>query len=102
MARNLSQSNPAITTLTDLFTATRLTTIESVIITNTGADSTYRVSLAINGAADSLSQYIHYDQSLLSKNTLMLELGILVKSGDVLRGYAGNASFIFQVFGVEK
>lgn len=102
MATTLAQLNPSATTLTALFTAERSTSIEGITVVNSGANSSFRLSLAIAGEADSLKQYIYYDQSLNANNTLLFEPGFVIKGGDIIRCYAGNASMAFQVFGVER
>ena len=98
----LGQAQPSATTLTGCYTVPALKNAAvQVIITNTGAgNATVRLSHAINGAADTLSQYLLYDMSLgiaVSFSTARFA----VRAGDVLRVYASTSTVSFNINGIE-
>lgn len=101
----LAQSNPSATTLTDVYTcpgATQ-TIVSTVTIANRSATGTsFRISVAINGAADANQQYIAYDVAIGGNEAIALTLGITVDAADVIRVYATLATLSFNIFGVEK
>ena len=100
----LGQSAPAATTETALYTvpASTESIISTIVICNRGASAaTYRVYVAANGAAAANNQYLVYDASILSKETVALTLGITLDSSDVLRVYASTADLSFNAFGTE-
>lgn len=100
----LGQSAPAATTLTPLYTVPALTTatISTLVVCNrSNASVTYRVSVAINGAADTAAQYLFYDVTLTKNNTTTATLGITLGAGDIVRVYGSTANLSFNLFGVE-
>lgn len=100
----LGQSAPAATTETALYTvpASTESIISTIVICNRGASAaTYRVYVAANGAAAANNQYLVYDASILSKETVALTLGITLDGSDVLRVYASTADLSFNAFGTE-
>lgn len=100
----LGQSAPAATTLTVLYTtpSNTQTTASSIVICNQdGTDTTFRVSVAPLGAADSTQQYLYYDQALESNSTFIATIGITLASASAVRVYSGNGSCSFNLFGVE-
>ena len=102
--RILGQLAPSATTLTDLFTVAVNTraVVSTVMVCNRGAtDTTFRVSVAINGAADTVAQYIHFDQPIVARRSWPITIGITLNAGDVIRVFAGNANLSFNAFGTE-
>lgn len=100
----LAQSNPLATTLTDAYTvpADTSTVISSLVVSNRSAtDTAFRVSVAINGAVDDLSQYIYYDIPTPGNDTFVATIGISLSEGDVVRVYATDATLSFSLFGTE-
>lgn len=100
----LAQSLPSATTLTDVYTVPGATsaTISSVVICNQSSTATtFRLSVAVAGAADATKQYIYYDVDLAGNDTFIATIGITLAATDVVRGYSGNGSISFQLFGVE-
>lgn len=63
--------------------------------------STFRISVAVNGAADDPKQYLYYDVPLDGQDTFGWTLGLTLAVGDVVRVYAQTATLTFQLFGVE-
>lgn len=100
----LAQSNPNATTLTSIYTvpASTSSTVSSIVVCNTTANvSTFRISVAKNGAADVLTQYIYYNQPIESYSSFIITIGITLAATDVIRVYSGNANITYNVFGIE-
>jgi len=100
----LGQSAPGATTPADLYTVPPVTTavLSSIVVCNRGATATtFRVSVAVAGAATEDKQYLYYDVAIPANETFSATLGIGLGAADKVRGYAGNANLTFQVFGEE-
>lgn len=100
----LAQSNPSATTLTDAYTVPAATTatVSSITVCNQAASATtFRVSVAVAGAANATKQYLYYDVSLDAYDTFVATIGITLGAADVIRVYSGNASTSFNIFGVQ-
>lgn len=100
----LAQLNPSATTLTTLYTVPGSTSasISTITVNNQAASSgTFRISVAVAGAADNAKQYLYYDVTVPAKDTFVATLGITLATTDVVRAYASSTSFSFNVFGVE-
>lgn len=101
----LGQSNPLATTLTDAYTvpgATR-TTVSTITVANRSATATsFRISVAVAGAADSLEQYVFYDIPIQGNDTFAGTIGITLGPADVVRVYAALATLSFNIFGIEE
>lgn len=100
----LGQLAPAATTLGTIYsagTATR-TTVSSIAVCNRDATATtFRISVAVAGAADGTTQYIYYNVALPGNDTFMSTVGVTLGTTDQLRCYAGHGSVTFTAFGVE-
>ena len=104
VAKVLGQSKPSATTLTDVYTVPALTTatVSTLIVANQSATATsFRVSVAIAGAADDPEQYVYYDIAIPGNDTFAATMGITMGATDVLRVYNTLATCSFSVFGVE-
>lgn len=100
----LGQAAPAATTLTDLYTvpASTQTTVSTLSICNRASTSTtFRISVATAGAADTSKQYLYYDQFIDGNSSYLVTIGITLNQTDVIRAYAGSANVSFNVFGIE-
>lgn len=100
----LGQSNPAATTLSDLYTvpANKVTTTSSLIVCNQAAVAgTFRVSVAVAGLADTAKQYLYYDTAIAANATFSAVLGLTLATTDVVRVYASSATMSFNLYGVE-
>ena len=100
----LGQAALSATTLTSIYTVPALTqaVVSTVTVVNRGGTTTtFRVSVAIAGAADDPRQYIYYDVSIPANETFASTVGITLNSGDIVKGYAGNGNLSFNIFGVE-
>ena len=100
----LGQSNPAVTTLTTLYTvpASTQAIASTLSICNIGTVSTtYRVAVRPAGAAIANQHYLAYDAVVSANDAILLTLGIALATTDVISVYAGTANISFSVFGVE-
>ena len=76
--------------------------LATVTICNQAASATtFRLSVAIAGAADTAAQYTHSDVALAPNDTLTLTLGVTLAATDVLRARSANGQVSFNVFGAE-
>jgi hypothetical protein len=100
----LGQSKPSATTLTDIYTVPGATSasISTITVANQSATATtFRISVAIAGAADTTAQYIAYDAAIQGNDTITFTLGITLATTDKIRVYNTAATCSFNVFGVE-
>lgn len=101
----LGQSDPLAATLTDAYTvpASTQAVISTITIANrSGTGTSFRISVAPAGGADSNEQYVAYDVAIGGNETLSLTIGITLEATDVIRVYATLATLSFNIFGVEK
>lgn len=99
------QSAPSATTLTDLYTVPGATssTVSSIVVCNRGATSeTFRIAIALAGAADATKQYLYYDLPIAANNTFIATIGVTLAAADVVRIYASNANLSFNIFAIEE
>lgn len=100
----LSQTNPNATTLTDSYTVPASTSavISTITVANRSATATsFRISIAKAGAADSVEQYLYYDIDIDGNDTFACTLGISLETTDVVRVYATLATLSFVLTGLE-
>ena len=99
----LGQSNPAVTTNTNLYTvpAATSTVCSTLCIANLGVSTTFRVAVRPAGAAIANQHYIVYDNPLNQYDTVFLTLGITLAATDIVTVYAGTATVSFSLFGSE-
>jgi len=100
----LGQAAPNATTPTDLYTVPAATSAvcSTVIVCNRGsAETTFRISVAVAGAADEAKQYLYYDVPISGNDSFAATLGIELATTDKIRVYAGNANLSFSAFGIE-
>ena len=103
--KSLGQSNPASNTLTTLYTVptARKAVSSTIAICNTGDSSArYRVSHAVEGAADTRKQYVFYDVALPAKATHSYTLGMAMAESDVIRVRADSSLVTFNLWGAEE
>ena len=101
----LGQSKPAAGVLTAAYTVPAATTTVVSTITvceQAGVATSFRLSAAVAGAADTPSQYLVYNAPLKANETLALTLGITLGIADVVRVSSLGGSVSFNLFGVEK
>ena len=100
----LAQNAPVATTLTDVYTvpADTAAVISSVTVCNrSSSERTFRISVAVAGASDTVAQYVAYDMAVPGNDTVFLQLGITLSATDVLRAYVSAADVSVNVFGME-
>lgn len=105
VAKVLAQSAPAATTATDAYTVPARTTaiVSGFIVCNRSATpTTYRISVAIKGATDDVSQYIAYDVAIGANATANVASSLTLSTTDVVRVYAGAATLSFSLLGTES
>lgn len=100
----LGQSNPLAATLTDAYTVPAATSvvISTIVIANRGAATSFRVSVAVAGAADANQQYLAYDVAIGANETITMTVGVTLAATDKVRVYATLATLSFNLFGVER
>lgn len=102
--RPLAQNYPTAATLTDAYTVPPVTStvVSTVFVCNQSATAdSFRVSIAVAGAADTQAQYLYYDVSILGNATFIATVGITLAATDVLRVRSTNGTCSFNVSGVE-
>lgn len=100
--RILAQLKPAATTLVELYKVPldKSANIAFVTIANQDASSaTFRLSLAMNDAADSLEQYMFYDTNICPNETICVEIRALIDRNDAIRVYSSSGNLSFTVLG---
>jgi hypothetical protein len=100
----LAQSAPVAGTLTDAYTVpgSASAVLSSFVACNqSNLDTTFRISIAVAGAADAPAQYLYYDLPLYAKDSYKDVLGITLAATDVVRVYSGNGATSFTFFGVQ-
>lgn len=101
----LAQAFPTATTQADLYTvpsATQAISSQLVVCNQTTAPASFRVSVAIAGAADASAQYLFYDVTVDATDTLFFDLGITLAATDKVRIKVNTASSLsFVLFGTE-
>lgn len=101
----LAQAFPTSTTQADLYTvpsATQSISSQLVVCNQTTSPASFRVSVAIAGAADASAQYLFYDVTVDPTDTLFFDLGITLAATDKVRIKVNTASSLsFVLFGTE-
>jgi len=98
----LGQLAPGAASLETLYTVpSGKTATVNVIITNRGAQTSFRVSAAVDGAVDDLKQYVAYDKIIAALDT-GTTVTFMLGAGDKVRVYAGSANLSFTCTGIEE
>jgi hypothetical protein len=100
----LFQSNPGAASLTDAYTVPASTQIVGSTITvanRSAAATSFRISVAVAGAANDDKQYIAYDVPIAGNDVAVISIGFTLGATDVVRVYATLATLSFNGFGVE-
>lgn len=97
-----AQLAPGAAALTDMFTCPNgVGIVAHMLVANRSATPTsFRVSVAKDGAADATSQYCAYDKVVLGNAIERVE-GITISPDDVIRVYATLATLSFSLFYLE-
>lgn len=101
----LGQAYPGAS-LTALYTVPSQTSawalVHTLSVCNRGTEqTTFRVSIAVAGAADTEKQYLYYDEKVNANDTFVAALGIELANTDVVRVSSANGQCAFQLFGEE-
>lgn len=102
--RTLGQLSPAARTLKTMYAVPLRKKVSGgrLIIANRGAASTtFRVSVAVGGAADEARQYVNYNTPLLVGETKEADLNLLLEAGDQIRVYSASGEVSFNLMGKE-
>lgn len=99
----LGQSNPAATTNTTLYTVPSATqaVVSTLVVTNLGVSTTFRVAVRPAGATIANQHYIIFDSALASGSSVYLTIGVTLATTDVVTVYAGTANVAFNLYGSE-
>lgn len=100
----LGQLTPSAATLTTAYTVPGATSalISTIVVCNTTAvAATFRISIAIAGAGDTLAQYIYRDVNVNGNDTFTASLGLTLATTDVVKVQASTAGLTFNLFGDE-
>lgn len=99
----LGQVIPTGATLTPLYTvpASTSTVVSTITVCNQGIATTFRLSVAVAGAADTPKQYLCFDVSLAATESRSFTLGMTLGAADVVRVQAGTSTVSFNAFGAE-
>ena len=100
----LGQVAPSATTLSTLYTvpALKQTVIAKVTVCNRGAATSFRLSVAVAGAADNNIQYNFYDVAIGANESIDVMQGVTIQPTDIIRCYATLATLTFNAFGDEQ
>lgn len=101
--RVLAQLAPPASSLTDVYVCGTVgAVISSLILCNRGSSvSRVRISVAVNGAADDVSQYVYYDLPIPGNDTFIATIGISLATDDVVRVFVDIDTVSVSIFGVE-
>lgn len=102
----LGQVDLTSTSLTTVYTVPGSTTtvVSTVTVANRSSTATtFRLSVAVNGAADDNKQYLAWDVSINGNETVAFTLGVSLGAADVLKAKAAAANQLtVQAFGQEN
>jgi surface protein len=76
--------------------------LSTISICNQGLETTFRLAVHDSSSAISSNNYIIYNSTIASKDTVLLTLGITLKAGETVSLYAGTSNVSANIFGVEK
>lgn len=101
--KTLGQSNPSATTLADLYTVPAATQVvcRLTVCNRSSTPTSFRWSVALNGAADSNEQYRDYDRPI-GANDSWTSPPFAIDATDKVRVWATLATLSFNLDGVEK
>jgi hypothetical protein len=94
-----------INTLYDVYTVPALTntTVSTITVANRGTTTeSFRISVAVAGAANDNKQYIAYDTLVPGNDIFAATIGITLAATDVIRCYASSTNISVNIFGIEE
>jgi hypothetical protein len=101
----LSQTFPLAATLTDSYTVPAATSavVSTLIVCNQSPIPTsFSVSIAVGGAADTPAQYLYADVPIPANDTFAATVGVTLAATDVVRVLSTLATCSFSLYGVEN
>lgn len=101
----LAQVNPTANVLTDAYVvpANRSAAVSSIIICNVNPLTfcQFSISIAVNGAADTLKQYLYYLVPVDINDCFIATIGLSLAQNDVIRVLSTDGSTSFNIAGIE-
>jgi hypothetical protein len=100
----LGQVKPLIATLTDLYEVgdNRSAIVSIISVCNQDvATTSFRISIAPNGAPDAVSQYLYYGYEIDGNDTQLIAMRLPLTTRDTIRVYAAAATLSFGCYGIE-
>jgi len=100
----LGQTNPAITTNTDLYTVPAATSAvcSTLNIANLAASgATFRVAVIPSGSSLQAKNYLAYDTVVPANDSIGLTIGVTLGQYDKVQVYSSTISQSFNLFGTE-
>lgn len=99
----LAQSAPAATTATSIYTAPtgKIASIDTLLVCNRGAASSYRVYLTYNPSSIQTKEYIYYDTPILANDTFTAEISITISGAITVGIYSTSGNISFTLLGEE-
>lgn len=71
------------------------------VCNQSSSNSSFRISIAVAGAADASAQYVYYDELIRAKHNFSSTQGWTLGAGDIVKAL-GNGALSFNLFGVES
>ena len=100
----LGQSNPALTSSTDLYTVPASTSAvcSTLNIANLAAiNATFRIAILPSGSSLQAKNYLAYDTVIPGNDSISLTIGMTLAQFDKVQVYASTISQSFNLFGTE-
>jgi hypothetical protein len=100
----LFQLRPAAGILTVGYTVpvSRFGIINSIIITNQGANTTFSITLVKPDADDAVIQYIFKDSAIKRSETIAVDLDMILQTKSVIKVQSASGQVSFNIMGDEK
>lgn len=98
----ITQANPTATALVTIYTVPHLTsvTVNTIWVANRDSSThSFRMSVARQGAADNVMQYIFYNVPLPANSTLIQNVDLVLNDSDQVRVYVDAQDVSFSLFG---
>jgi hypothetical protein len=100
----LGQSNPALTSSTDLYTVPAATSAvcSTLNIANLAvSSSTFRIAVIPSGSSLQAKNYLAYDTVVPANDSIGLTIGVTLGQYDKIQVYSSTVSQSFNLFGTE-
>lgn len=100
----LGQSNPALTSSTDLYTVplSRSAVCSTLNVANlASSNGTFRIAVIPSGSTIQAKNYLAYDTTVPANDSIALTIGMTLGQFDKVQVYASSISQSFNLFGTE-